>query len=217
LLLGMVGPWPIAYVLGNLLGPIHLFGTITIALLLIAATIVLAIYPPRIEWKMPSPGQRLALLAVALLAISMVPLQLASPAVAFALVGLALGFFLESRRSRTLLAAGAILLGTSVASHAIDGGFAMIVAGMGVVMWGVSGDFRRFFAGVIALAGATLIALPEFAIGLNRPLPYPLVPLMLLAGVAIACAGALVLDQGEAPELARLSDISILLAALFIG
>src|SRR5207302_4262392 len=63
--------------------PIHLFGTITIALLLIAATIVLAIYPPRIEWKMPSPGQRLALLAVALLAISMVPLQLASPVVPF--------------------------------------------------------------------------------------------------------------------------------------
>ncbi|MBV8138572.1 MAG: hypothetical protein JO121_23525 [Deltaproteobacteria bacterium] len=110
-------------------------------------------------------------------------------AVDFALVALGLAFFM-SRGSRLLFAAGALMLGCSIASHAIDGALAMIVAGVGVILWLAESDPGRFAAGVVALAGAALVALPEYLIALGHRAPYPIIPAGQLAGVAAICLAA---------------------------
>jgi hypothetical protein len=83
LLIGAAGPWVIAYALGNLLGPFGLFNTATAWGLLALGAAYLWRHPPRIRWHAPTSGQKLAALAVALLAVSMVPLQFASPVAPF--------------------------------------------------------------------------------------------------------------------------------------
>ena len=296
MLVGAGGLWVVGNLLGNLLGPIYLFNSATIWGLLALGTAVLWRKPPALKFRAISSGQKLAALAVILLAISYLPLQLGSPvvpfmdvlsypasvqriltfgvyqpfnndpygcwgpyaqtpalelfyallglgshtyravlaesaamlpmaallifatwrigkalfddsaggaaalflfftclfrraqgmrgtAVDFALVGLGLAFFL-SRRSRVLFVTGALMLGTSIASHAIDGAFAMIIAGVALILWAVESDYRRFAAGVVAIAGAMAIALPEFLIALQRQAPYPVIPIVQLAGVA---------------------------------
>lgn len=329
-LLGAGGAWVCAYLLCNLLGPIGLFNAATVWGLLALGTAVLWRDPPRLERRPASSGQKLAALAVALLAVSYLPLQLGSPvvpfmdvlsypssaqrivtfgvydpfnndpygcwgpyaqtpalelfyamlaigshtyraalaesaamlpmaglmifatwrigkmmfddasggvaslllfstclfrraqgmrgtAVDFALVALALAFFM-SRRSRVLFAAGALMLGTAVASHAIDGGFAMIVAGVGAALRLADADYRGFDASILALAGAMLVAAPEFLIGLNHPVPYPVVPAIQLAGVA-AILFAARWAPGEAPSSGRewlLAAINRSMIALFV-
>ena len=106
-------------------------------------------------------------------------------AVDFALVALGLAFFLDCRRSRSLMAIGALILGTSVVVHAIDGGLAIFVAGAAVLLWLADRDWGRFVPGVLCLAGAVLFAVPEFAIGLGKPVPYPLLPIAQIAGIVI--------------------------------
>jgi hypothetical protein len=107
----------------------------------------------------------------------------------FVLVGLGLAFFM-SRSSRVLFVAGALILGCSIGSHAIDGALAMIVAGVGVILWLAESDYRRVAAGVVAMAGAVLVALPEYLIALGHPAPYPVIPAAQLAGVAAICGAA---------------------------
>jgi hypothetical protein len=303
LLVGAGGVWVLAFLLGNLLGPIRLFNSATLWGLLALGTAWLWRNPPRHRSLLAvSSGQKLAALAVVLLAISYLPLQLGSPvvpfmdvlsypssvqriltfaiydpfnndpygcwgpyaqtpalelfyaalamgshthpaalaesaamlpmaalmifatwrigkavfddtaggvaglllfftclfrraqgmrgtAVDFALVALGLAFFM-SRGSRLLFAVGASMLSCSIASHAIDGAFAMIVAGVGVILWLAEYDYRRFAAGVVALAGAALVALPEYLIALGHPAPYPVIPAGQLAGVAAICVAA---------------------------
>ncbi len=121
-------------------------------------------------------------------------------AVAFALVGFGLAFLLELRRNRTLAATGAVLLGTAVASHALDGAFAMAVAGMAAAMWLVEGGWALCAAGLGCLVGAALIGLPEFFIGSVRSLPYPALPLMQMAGL-----GAILLSVRAAPPPAAVA------------
>ena len=106
-------------------------------------------------------------------------------AVDFALVALGLAFFLDRRRSRSLMAIGALILGTSVVVHAIDGGLAIFVAGAAVLLWLADRDWGRFVPGVLCLAGAVLFAVPEFAIGLGKPVPYPLLPIAQIAGIGL--------------------------------
>lgn len=303
ILAGVAGAWAFAYLLGNLFGPIGLFRTPLILILLGAGLIVLWRSPPEIRRRSLRIGEKLTLLAWGLLAVSMLPMALGSPvppymdvlsypssvqrilnfhrylpfnndpygcwgpyaqtpalelfyamlamgghislatltesaamvpmaglmifgtyrlgkalfddtsggmsalllfstclfrraqgmrgtAVALALVGLGLAFFLELYRSRSLAAVGAVLLGTSVASHTLDGGFAMLVAGAVTLIWLAERDGRMFLIGVSYLVGATLIALPEFFIASAIPLPYPVLPLMQLAGLgAIGLTG----------------------------
>lgn len=326
LLTGAAGPWIIACLLGNLVGPIGLFNTATIWSLLALGTVWLWRHPPPIRRMPMTSGQKLALLATGLLAVSMIPLQLASPvapfmdvlsypssaqrivtfhtylpfdndpygcwrpyaqtpalelfyamlamgshtqlatlaetgaimpmmalmffatyrlgktlfsdtaggvaalflfwtcllrraqgmrgtAVDFALVGLGLAFFFDHKHRRLAIALGALMLGTAVGSHAIDGGFAMIVAASGIVFWLVERDFERVETAVIALAGATLIAIPEFAIGLVRPLVYPIMPLCQIAGVVLIIFGI----RRLRPREAALSRSNSSRAALNIG
>jgi hypothetical protein len=119
------------------------------------------------------------------------------------LVGLGLAFFLDSRRDRSRIALGALLLGASIPAHVIDGAVAMAVAAGGVALWRAAGDRSRFGAGTLCLVGAFLVGAPEFPVGLVKPLPYPILPLAIIAGIAIILIGASMLSH-EAPQLTPL-------------
>ena len=76
---GVACTWIFAYIGGNLLGPIGLFRSWTIWLILLATAFWIAQNPPAIEIARPSTGQTLAWLACLLMAISELPLELGSP------------------------------------------------------------------------------------------------------------------------------------------
>jgi hypothetical protein len=327
ILIGWAGLWVLAPVIGNLLGPIDLLSGATIWGMLALVAAWLWRRPPRIRLHAPTAGQKLALLATGLLAVSYLPLQLASPvvpfmdvlsypssvqriltfhiylpfdndpygcwgryavtpylelfyallalgsgvhravlaesaammpmaallifsayrlgktmfgdtaggvaslmlfatdlfrraqgmrgtAVAFVLVGLGLAFFMDPQRRRVTFAVGAAMLGMAVGSHAIDGALSLIVAGLGLVLWLAEEDFNRVVAGVIALGGAALCALPEWFIGLDHHAPYPVMPLILIGGVGLILAGARVLSAVAPPRTDAGLRIS---GALLIG
>jgi len=106
----------------------------------------------------------------------------------FALVGVALGLFLDSRRNPTRTAIGALLLGASIPGDPIFGGLAMGTAGAGVLLRLAKRDRRGFAVGAACLAGALLFGAPEFPIALAIPLRYPILPLSQLTGIAIILA-----------------------------
>src|SRR5260370_2619706 len=76
---GVGGLWALGYFLGVLAGPLGLFNTATLWSLLALGTVWLWYHPPSIPRATLSTGQKFALLATGLLAVSMLPLQLASP------------------------------------------------------------------------------------------------------------------------------------------
>jgi hypothetical protein len=76
---GAICPWIFAYIAGNLLGPVGLFRSYTIWLVMIAAIVWLWRHPPAVTFRAPTTGQMLALLACALVTIGTLPLQLGSP------------------------------------------------------------------------------------------------------------------------------------------
>jgi len=327
---GASGLWVSAYVLGQALGPIGLFRAPTLWIALALGALWLWRYPPRLRFTPLDSGQKLALLAFGLLAVSMLPLQLASPvvpfmdvlsypasaqrvltfgvylpfdndpygqwgpyaqtpalellyaavalgshtklavlaesammvpmaaliifgvyrlgktlfdptaggmaalllfftclfrraqgmrgtAVDFALVGIGLAFFLDARRSRLRMAIGALVLGTAVASHAIIGGLAMLVAAAGLLFWLAEGDRDRFVIGVLCLIGATLIAIPEFAIGLVLRFRYPLMPLSQLAGIALIVAASARLRSQPTEEPKSVAWLNRALVVLLVA
>ncbi len=307
LLAGAAGLWFLGDFLGNILGPLGLFRAPLIWLLLAAGTLWLLRLRPRIRLRAPSMGQKLALLAFALMAVITLPIQLGSPVVprvdalawpssaqriltfhtyaplnndpyavwawsaqapgtelfyallalgsgtrlavlaesaamvpmlgllafgvyrlgrvlfddlaggfaallllftifhntmqsmrpgvtAFALASIGLAFFLDARRSRTRMAIGAMLLGASIPSHAIDGAVAMAVAACAVVIWSAAKVRSRVRAGIGCLAGALLLGSPEFFVVFRIPLPYPILLLSQLAGVAVILGSARTLE-----------------------
>src|SRR5579862_4102738 len=115
-------------------------------------------------------------------------------ALVFILVGVGLGFFLDPRRSRVPMALGALLIGTSVAVQAPIGAFALVLASAGIMLWLATGDVSSFVAGALCLVGAVLIGAPEIPIGLNRPIPWVILPLSQLTGVALILIGVTRLD-----------------------
>lgn len=298
ILAGASGVWAFAFWLGNLLGPLGLLSGVAVWAPLAASTLWLLRHPPAIAVRPPSAGQKLALLAWGLLAISRLPLQLASPVIPygdalcwpssvqriltfhiyapfnndpyglwgpwtqepglelfylllalgshsrlavlvetalmvpmaglvifglyrlgrtlfndivggmaalllfltplfgralamrgtvmdFALVGLGLAFFLDQRRDRVRVAFGAVLLGTSIATNALGGVFAIMVAAAGVAFWLVSGELANAAVGGACLIGGVLFGAPELPIGLAKPVPYPILPLAQLAGLGL--------------------------------
>ncbi len=78
-LAGASGVWVVAYLLGQLLGPIRLFRPVTIWLLLAAGIIQLYRKPPRLPPLAASAGQKLTMISFGLLAIGLMPLQFGSP------------------------------------------------------------------------------------------------------------------------------------------
>lgn len=297
---GVAGLWVLGYSLGVVLGPLRLFNTATLWGLLALGTVWLWYHRPRIRRAPMTTGQKLALLAAALLAVSMLPLQLASPVapfmdvlavpsaaqrvvtfgvylpydndpygiwvpaaqsmglelflamlafgadlhasagalaqsqamlpisvlmifaawrlgktlfndtaggvaallffltclfrraqgvrgtvVDFALIGLGLAFFLDRSHRRILIALGAMILGTAVASYSLNGGYTMIVASAGVLFWLAEDDYRQFVAGVLCLSGTTLIAVPDIAVSLARHWSYGVLAGSIVAGLGL--------------------------------
>ena len=335
ILAGAGGVWVLGYFLGVLLGPIGLFNTASLWSLLALGTVWLWYHPPRIRRAPLTTGQKLAFLAAGLLAVSMLPLQLASPVapfmdvlavpsaaqrvitfgvylpfdndpygiwvpaaqslglelflamlglgadlhvggagalaqsqamlpisvlmifatwrlgktlfndtaggvaalllfwtclfrraqgvrgtvVDFALIGLGLALFLDPSHRRTLIALGAMILGAAVASYSLNGGFAMIVASAGVVFWMVEGgDYWLFVAGVLCLAGTSLIAVPDIAISTGRHLPYPALAVSVAAGIGLIFAVSARIPHtsqiGERKAL-RILNVSVIAAFIF--
>ena len=302
-LIGMTGVWVLAYFLGTLLGPVGLFRGPTLWLSTLGATVYLWPNISGVVFGRPSFGIGLALIAVALAAVSLLPLQLGSPvapymdvlawpasaqrvltfgtylpfnndpygifgpnvqqpalelfyaylalgshtrlavlaesslifpiaalmilatyrlgatlfddvtggaaalmlflttifrwlegmrgtAVDFVLVALGLALFLDSRRSRTLMACGALMLGVTLPSHAIDGALAIGVASAACGFWLLTGDLPRFRAGALSVAGALLVGAPEIAIARAIVVPVAALGLAEIAGAALIIYGA---------------------------
>ncbi len=310
LLAGAAGLWFLGDFLGNILGPLGLFRAALIWLLLAAGTLWLLRLRPRIRLRAPSPGQKLALLAFALMAVMTLPIQLGSPVVpwhdalawpssaqriltfhtyaplnndpyavwawsaqapgtelfyallalgsgtrlavlaesaamvpmlgllafgvyrlgrvlfddlaggfaallllftifpkwtqsmrpgvtAFALASIGLAFFLDNRRSRTRMAIGAMLLGASIPSHAIDGAIGIAVAAWAVAIWSAAKDRSRVRAGIGCLAGAFMLGSPEFFVVFRIPLPYLILFLSQLTGAAVILGSVGTLNGGS--------------------
>ncbi len=118
-------------------------------------------------------------------------------AVAFALVGLGLAFVLDRKSRRMPVALGALILGTAIATHAIDGGFAIAVAGL-AIFWREAARPRAMLLKLTCVAGAVIFAGPEFAIANRIALPYPILPLAMLAGLAVVVTASRALPQPDA-------------------
>jgi hypothetical protein len=118
-------------------------------------------------------------------------------AVAFALVGVALAFLLDRKSRRMLVALGSLILGAAVGAHAIDGGFAVAVAGM-AILWRDIERPRVMLLRLACVAGAVIFAGPEFAIATKTVLPYPVLPLIQFIGIAVIVIAARALPQPDA-------------------
>lgn len=103
----------------------------------------------------------------------------------FALVAVGLAFLLDHARHPVRLGLGALALGTAVAAHAIIGAFAMAAAAVVAGATLLAGDRRDGWRLVALLAAASIIAMPTVAIGLQYPLPFPLLPLCQCLGMAL--------------------------------
>ncbi|HUA33737.1 MAG TPA: hypothetical protein VMA09_09050 [Candidatus Binataceae bacterium] len=329
---GVGGLWVLGYFLGVVLGPLGMFNTLTLWSMLALGVAWLCFHPPPLPPLRLSTGPKLALLATVLLALSMVPLQLASPVAPFmdvlavpssiqriitfgvylpfdnaaygiwgpaaqtpglelfltmlglgadlhegagalaqsqammpicallifacwrlgktlfndsaggfaalllfwtclfrraqgvrgtandfALIGLAIAFLLDPSHRRSLIALGAMMLGTAVASHSLNGAFAMIVAAAGILFWLMEQDYRRFLVGIGCLAGATLIAVPDIVISTAHALPYLVLALAIVAGAAlIAMSSELLPPTSPTGDPTALRVLNIALIALFI-
>ncbi len=302
-LIGMAGVWVLAYFSGTLLGPIGLFRAPTLWLATLAATVYLWPNTSGVVFRRPSFGIGLALIALALASVSLLPLELGSPVVPymdvlsspasaqrvltfgtylpfnnepygilgpnvqlpalelfyaylalgsythlavlaestmvfpiaaltilatyrlgatlfddvtggaaalllfltvifrrlegmrgtdvdFALVALGLALFLDSRRSPTRMACGALMLGVTVPSHAIDGALAIGVASAACGSWLLAADFSRFRAGALSMAGALLVGAPEIAIARAIVVPVPVLMFSVIAGATLIIYGA---------------------------
>lgn len=108
------------------------------------------------------------------------------------------------------------MLGTAFASHAIDAAFGLAIAAAAVASDLLEADFRNFLRESACLAGAILLAVPEFAVALVIRVPYPILPAFQAAGIAIIYLGARGLTPRSAKPLgaARWFRRSLILAIL---
>lgn len=120
-------------------------------------------------------------------------------AVAFALVAVGLAFISDPQRRPVRTAVGALALGTAVASQAIIGGLGIATAGFALVVGLLDSDVTGVLAEGFCLLGALMVAVPEFAVGMNHRLPYPLLPLSQLVGLALICYAASRLGPRPSP------------------
>ncbi len=126
-------------------------------------------------------------------------------AVDFALIASGLALFIGARGSSVLFAFGALILGTAIPSHALDGALALGVAGSAVASWAIAGDWRKCGAGITAMLGAMLIAAPEFAIATLKIVPITLLIFALGSGVTLIILASTMFPATTRPEPAYLS------------
>ncbi len=146
--------------------------------------------------------------------------QMRGTAVAFALVAIGLAFFADPERRPLRTALGALALATAVASHAIDGAFAFATATIVVAMRFFDGDLRNVLREGACLAAALLVALPEFAVALQMRLPYPVLPVAQLLGIALIWLAARRLPprpEGEGAFGKWLQRVAIFVALVLVA
>ena len=102
--------------------------------------------------------------------------------VAFALVAIGLAFLVDRDRRPMRTAIGALALGTALAAHAIDGGFAVATAGVVLLIRMLDVDLRNVLREGICLVGAVLVGL-RISDSVQIKLPYPVLPAIQLAGI----------------------------------
>jgi hypothetical protein len=105
--------------------------------------------------------------------------------VAFALVAIGLAFFIDRDRRPVRTAIGALALGTALATHAIDGAFALATAGMVLIFRLLDDEPQNALREAACLAGAVLVGLPEFPVALQINLSYPILPVCQGVGVLV--------------------------------
>jgi hypothetical protein len=99
---------------------------------------------------------------------------------------------------------GAMALAIALASHAIIGALAMLVA-MSVLI--------RERWGIVVLMGIGLLALPEVLIALNLVVPYPVLPALQGAGLGMMVLGARRLEE----TTREWRWVSVLVIAITVG
>jgi hypothetical protein len=132
----------------------------------------------------------------------------------FALAAVGLALLIDYRQRPSLMAIGAMMIGTTMPSHAIDGALTIGVATAVVLVWALEGDFRRFRAGVIALIGALLLAGPEFFISTMRVVPWYFLAALQIAGTTIIILGARTLPATSAESSRRYLLIAVRLSLI---
>lgn len=105
----------------------------------------------------------------------------------FALVAAGLAF-MTGRRNATRTALAGLTLGTAVTVNPLIGAVGMLVASVQAVVAWLDGGVP-IVVSVATLAGATVFALPQVLIGLSRPAPLWLLPVVAVLGL-LAIAGA---------------------------
>lgn len=110
----------------------------------------------------------------------------------FALVAAGIAL-LAGRRNGTRTALGGLALGTAVTVNPLIGAVGMLVASLqAVVAWLDRGV--PIIVSVAALAGATVFALPQVMIGLSRPAPVWLLPIVGVLGLLVLAVAARLAD-----------------------
>lgn len=137
-------------------------------------------------------------------------------ATSFVLLAVGLAFFLDTPKNATRLVLAGLALGTAVATHAVMGALAMLVASVVVLGWFASGGLAAGLAGVGILAGATLVAAPAVPIALATPVPYPLLPALQIVGVVVLIGSARRLDGRVLPDLSPVLVWPLALAVVVV-
>ena len=111
-------------------------------------------------------------------------------AITYVLVAAGLAWFIEPKGSAVRRTLAGLTLATAVGSHAVVGALAMGVAALTIVFGAFDLGLRKTFAAIGLLAGASLFAIPEVAVGTRLALPFPTLPVVQVLGaiVIVACA-----------------------------
>lgn len=110
--------------------------------------------------------------------------------ITYVLVAAGLAWFAEQPGSAVRRALAGLVLATAVGSHAVVGALGMGVAALTIVVECFDLGLRKTVAGIVLLAGASLVAFPEVVVGVRLGVPYPVVPVVQLAGIAVVMASA---------------------------
>ncbi|TMA73043.1 MAG: hypothetical protein E6J72_20040 [Deltaproteobacteria bacterium] len=115
--------------------------------------------------------------------------------VAFIPAAAGLGLILAPRRNAVRVAFGAVALAIAIATHAIIGSLAVLIA-TGMLL------LQRW--GIVALTGIGMLALPEVLVALNLEVRYPVIPLLQGMGLAaIAWSAPRLRDVRQEPRWLR--------------